>query len=176
MPLRVFITIEFAALLAAAGCASHPAKEPERASERSAANLSPTTTSGGTNFIGHPLRHPEFKMVTAPKRTWNVHWMYPNEVMSYLLKSPRDSAEAKRVLAEYGLGRGDKPYLFVARAGTPIVVNGTEFQTRKEAVAFVKKRKLTRLLYVPENTAFPTQIPVWLDEEGIDVWVLKWQQ
>ena len=102
--------------------------------------------------------------------------MYPNEVMSYLLKSPQDAAQAKRVLAEYGLGRSDRPYLFIAREGTPLVVNGTEFQTRQEAIAFMKKRKLTRLLYVPENTAFPTTVPVWLDEEGIDVWVLKWQR
>ena len=115
-------------------------------------------------------------MITAPQGTWNAHWLYLNEVMSYLLKSPHDAALARRVLAEYGLGRGDRSYLFIARAGTPMVVNGNVFKTRKQAVAFVRKEQISKLLYVPENNAFPTQIPVWLDEEGIQVWVLKWQR
>jgi hypothetical protein len=160
--------------LALAGCASQSGDQ--RTLQTEAAPVSSASMGRETNASTHPLKHPEFKMVTAPQGTWNSHWMYPNAVMSYLLGRPREAALARRVLAECGLGQGDKSYLFVARAGTPLAVNGNVFKTRQQAVAFIRKEKIPKLLYVPENNAFPTQIPVWLDEEGIQVWVLKWQR
>jgi hypothetical protein len=160
-------------LVACNGRASRPAALKAGDPAVKAPNVAEST---GTNVIGHPLKHPEFRMITAPQGAWNTHWRYPNDVMSYLLKQPADAALARRVLAAYGLGQGDKSYLFVAREGAPLVVNGNLFKTRQEAVEFIKKEKLSKLLYVPENNAFPTQIPVWLDQEGIQVWVLKWQR
>ncbi|MDD4872923.1 MAG: hypothetical protein PHR77_20405 [Kiritimatiellae bacterium] len=122
----------------------------------------------------HVLCHPKLKVQTHPTGTWIKGWIYHTDVMEYLAGTYAERQRATAILESAGFCRGKTDYIFFSKKG-PIVVDNKVFKSKEEAVEFIKKQHLTRVLYC-DGSIFPKDLPNGLRVDGVDFWLLDWKK
>ncbi len=134
-------------------------------------------TGTGTRLASHPLWHPGVVVVDAPLSSWQDGGIYMFDVMEYLGRSPIEHQRALMLLDGVGYGRGKKDFVYVLESGK-VTVNGEVFDSKADAIAFIKREGITQLLDCSCRTNFdaPNKASTNFRIDGVDVQAFYWDK